>query len=117
MHIAAAQEVNEVLLPGLKKLQNALEAKSKEFSQIIKIGRTHTQDAVPLTLGQVNSEKCTFVWGKIVNILEEMGKFEETKISLCKLSLLCEQSCNIWEFSLLMKTPFSILVKFNAFSK
>ncbi|XP_049686360.1 fumarate hydratase, mitochondrial isoform X3 [Accipiter gentilis] len=52
MHIAAAQEVNEVLLPGLKKLQNALEAKSKEFSQIIKIGRTHTQDAVPLTLGQ-----------------------------------------------------------------
>uniref|UniRef100_A0A8C9G609 Fumarate hydratase, mitochondrial n=1 Tax=Pavo cristatus TaxID=9049 RepID=A0A8C9G609_PAVCR len=53
MHIAAAQEVNEVLLPGLKKLQNALEAKSKEFSQIIKIGRTHTQDAVPLTLGQL----------------------------------------------------------------
>lgn len=53
MHIAAAQEVNEVLLPGLKKLQNALEGKSKEFSQIIKIGRTHTQDAVPLTLGQV----------------------------------------------------------------
>ncbi|KAF2975493.1 hypothetical protein EK904_012279 [Melospiza melodia maxima] len=52
MHIAAAQEVNEVLLPGLKKLQNALEGKSKEFSQIIKIGRTHTQDAVPLTLGQ-----------------------------------------------------------------
>nr|XP_005296563.1 fumarate hydratase, mitochondrial [Chrysemys picta bellii] len=52
MHIAAAQEVNEVLLPGLQKLQDALEAKSKEFSQIIKIGRTHTQDAVPLTLGQ-----------------------------------------------------------------
>ncbi|CAM4514950.1 fumarate hydratase, mitochondrial [Caretta caretta] len=52
MHIAAAQEVNEVLLPGLQKLQDALEAKSKEFSQIIKIGRTHTQDAVPLSLGQ-----------------------------------------------------------------
>lgn len=57
MHIAAAQEVNEVLLPGLKKLQNALEGKSKEFSQIIKIGRTHTQDAVPLTLGQVKQNK------------------------------------------------------------
>lgn len=56
MHIAAAQEVNEVLLPGLKKLQNALEGKSKEFSQIIKIGRTHTQDAVPLTLGQVKKK-------------------------------------------------------------
>uniref|UniRef100_A0A8D0H8P2 Fumarate hydratase, mitochondrial n=1 Tax=Sphenodon punctatus TaxID=8508 RepID=A0A8D0H8P2_SPHPU len=52
MHIAAAQEVHEVLLPGLQKLQAALDAKSKEFSQIIKIGRTHTQDAVPLTLGQ-----------------------------------------------------------------
>ena len=53
MHIAAAQEVHEVLLPGLQKLHDALEAKSKEFSKIIKIGRTHTQDAVPLTLGQV----------------------------------------------------------------
>lgn len=53
MHIAAAVEVHEVLLPGLQKLHDALEAKSKEFAQIIKIGRTHTQDAVPLTLGQV----------------------------------------------------------------
>ncbi|KAM8819347.1 fumarate hydratase, mitochondrial [Rhynchonycteris naso] len=52
MHIAAAMEVNEVLLPGLQKLHDALEAKSREFAQIIKIGRTHTQDAVPLTLGQ-----------------------------------------------------------------
>ena len=53
MHIAAAIEVHEVLLPGLQKLHDALDAKSKEFAQIIKIGRTHTQDAVPLTLGQV----------------------------------------------------------------
>lgn len=53
MHIAAAVEVHEVLLPGLQKLHDALDAKSKEFAQIIKIGRTHTQDAVPLTLGQV----------------------------------------------------------------
>uniref|UniRef100_G1TVI3 Fumarate hydratase, mitochondrial n=1 Tax=Oryctolagus cuniculus TaxID=9986 RepID=G1TVI3_RABIT len=52
MHIAAAIEVHEVLLPGLQKLHDALEAKSKEFAQIIKIGRTHTQDAAPLTLGQ-----------------------------------------------------------------
>ncbi|XP_072503676.1 fumarate hydratase, mitochondrial [Notamacropus eugenii] len=52
MHIAAATEVHEVLLPGLQKLHDALDAKSKEFAQIIKIGRTHTQDAVPLTLGQ-----------------------------------------------------------------
>ena len=53
MHIAAAVEVHEVLLPGLQKLHDALSAKSKEFAQVIKIGRTHTQDAVPLTLGQV----------------------------------------------------------------
>nr|KAF6279774.1 fumarate hydratase [Myotis myotis] len=52
MHIAAAVEVHEVLLPGLQKLHDALEAKSRDFAQIIKIGRTHTQDAVPLTLGQ-----------------------------------------------------------------
>ncbi|XP_075452955.1 fumarate hydratase, mitochondrial [Ascaphus truei] len=52
MHIAAAKEVHEVLLPGLQKLHDALEGKSNEFSNIIKIGRTHTQDAVPLSLGQ-----------------------------------------------------------------
>ncbi|XP_036278656.1 fumarate hydratase, mitochondrial [Pipistrellus kuhlii] len=52
MHIAAALDVHQVLLPGLQKLHDALEAKSKDFAQIIKIGRTHTQDAVPLTLGQ-----------------------------------------------------------------
>ncbi|XP_029449880.1 fumarate hydratase, mitochondrial isoform X2 [Rhinatrema bivittatum] len=52
MHIAAAQEVHEVLLPGLQKLHIALALKSQEFSNIIKVGRTHTQDAVPLTLGQ-----------------------------------------------------------------
>ncbi|XP_043551523.1 fumarate hydratase, mitochondrial isoform X3 [Chiloscyllium plagiosum] len=52
MHIAAAKEVHEVLLPGLQKLHDALEKKAKEFATIIKIGRTHTQDAVPLSLGQ-----------------------------------------------------------------
>lgn len=52
MHIAVAQEVNVVLLPGLKLLHDALKLKSEEFSDIIKIGRTHTQDATPLTLGQ-----------------------------------------------------------------
>ncbi|XP_078413383.1 fumarate hydratase, mitochondrial isoform X2 [Cetorhinus maximus] len=52
MHIAAAKEVHEVLLPGLQKLHDALEDKAKEFADIIKIGRTHTQDAVPLSLGQ-----------------------------------------------------------------
>ena len=43
MHIATAVEIHTVLIPGLKKLHDALEAKSKEFGDIIKIGRTHTQ--------------------------------------------------------------------------
>jgi len=52
MHVAAAMTVRDVLLPGLEKLLAGLEAKSAEFRDIIKIGRTHTQDATPLTLGQ-----------------------------------------------------------------
>lgn len=52
MHIAAAEEINHTLLPSLTKLRDALAKKSKEFKNIIKIGRTHLMDAVPLTLGQ-----------------------------------------------------------------
>lgn len=52
MHVAAAEEINESLVPALKKLHVALGAKAKEFKDIIKIGRTHLQDATPLTLGQ-----------------------------------------------------------------
>ncbi|MFT5744129.1 MAG: fumarate hydratase class II [Paracoccaceae bacterium] len=52
MHIASAMMVRDVLLPGLDKFASGLEAKSEEFKDIIKIGRTHTQDATPLTLGQ-----------------------------------------------------------------
>lgn len=52
MHIAVALEIDQTLLPNLKLLRDSLESKSEEFKDIIKIGRTHTQDAVPLTLGQ-----------------------------------------------------------------
>ncbi len=52
MHIAAAEEVNGRLLPALRALHAALDEKAKAWAHIIKIGRTHTQDATPLTLGQ-----------------------------------------------------------------
>ncbi|MED5578606.1 MAG: class II fumarate hydratase [Nitrospinota bacterium] len=52
MHIAAAEQINSVLIPSLEKLKDTLENKSQSFSEIIKIGRTHMMDAVPLTLGQ-----------------------------------------------------------------
>ncbi|QQP42523.1 Fumarate hydratase_ putative, partial [Caligus rogercresseyi] len=52
MHIAVATEIHETLIPGLKELHDALDAKAEEYKDIIKIGRTHTQDATPLTLGQ-----------------------------------------------------------------
>lgn len=52
MHIAAAREINVRLLPALRHLAKAVEEKSTAFKDIVKIGRTHTQDATPLTLGQ-----------------------------------------------------------------
>jgi fumarate hydratase class II len=52
MHIAAAAETMRRLLPAVKRLRDALDAKAREFAGIVKIGRTHLQDATPLTLGQ-----------------------------------------------------------------
>ena len=52
MHIAAAAETARLLLPAVKKLRDALHAKSKEFENIVKICRTNMQDATPLNMGQ-----------------------------------------------------------------
>ena len=52
MHIAAAAETSRRLLPALKKLRDALDSKGKQFASVVKIGRTHLQDATPLTVGQ-----------------------------------------------------------------
>ncbi len=52
MHIAAVEQVTHLLLPALEHLHDALDAKAKHFADIVKIGRTHMQDATPLTLGQ-----------------------------------------------------------------
>src|SRR5258706_3989377 len=52
MSVAAVQAVEQHLIPSLKKLRETLAAKSAAFQSIVKIGRTHLQDATPLTLGQ-----------------------------------------------------------------
>jgi fumarate hydratase class II len=52
MHIAAAERMQKALIPAVVEVQRAIEAKAKQFADVVKIGRTHLQDAVPLTLGQ-----------------------------------------------------------------
>ena len=52
IHVAAAIEINRLLVPAVKALRDTLDKKAKEFAPIVKIGRTHLQDATPLTLGQ-----------------------------------------------------------------
>src|SRR5438094_293348 len=52
MHIAAAERVARVLIPAIESVRQAIDAKAKQFASIVKIGRTHLQDATPLTVGQ-----------------------------------------------------------------
>jgi fumarate hydratase, class II len=52
MHIAAAEQVERTLLPAVRELRNTLAAKAREFTSIVKVGRTHLQDATPITVGQ-----------------------------------------------------------------
>jgi fumarate hydratase, class II len=52
MHIAAAEQVKQRLIPAVKELRDALDKKARQFAEIVKIGRTHLQDATPLTVGQ-----------------------------------------------------------------
>jgi len=52
MHIAAAERVHNALIPAVQEVHNAIAAKAKQFADVVKIGRTHLQDAVPLTIGQ-----------------------------------------------------------------
>jgi fumarate hydratase, class II len=68
MHIACAEEIHHRLLPALQHLRNALNDKAKAWAKIIKIGRTHTQDATPVTLGQEFSGYCQQVENGIARI-------------------------------------------------
>jgi fumarate hydratase class II len=77
MHIACAEEIHHRLLPALQKLRNALNDKSQAWKNIIKIGRTHTQDATPLTLGQEFSGYTQQVQNGIERIEQTMPKLME----------------------------------------
>ncbi|MCF6234447.1 MAG: class II fumarate hydratase [Rhodobacteraceae bacterium] len=77
MHISAAMSARDVLLPGLEKLHSALQEKVVEFEGIIKIGRTHTMDATPLTLAQEFSGYTHQVAMGIVRVRDALGRIYE----------------------------------------
>uniref|UniRef100_A0A915N694 fumarate hydratase n=2 Tax=Meloidogyne javanica TaxID=6303 RepID=A0A915N694_MELJA len=79
MHVATALEINDLLLPALKYFHDELGKKAKEFEHIIKIGRTHTQDAVPLTLGQEFS-------GYVVQVANGIERIKSTLPRLYELA-------------------------------
>ncbi len=77
MHIASAMTAHDVLLPGLEKLHAAMQAKVEEFDGIIKIGRTHTQDATPLTLSQEFSGYTHQIAMGIQRVKDALGRVYE----------------------------------------
>ena len=77
MHVAAVEQVTHDLLPALRHLHTALAAKQDTFKDIIKIGRTHTQDATPLTLGQEFSGYATQVKNAIKRIEDTLPGISE----------------------------------------
>ena len=80
LHIAALTTIRDRLIPAMLKLHKSLEGKSKEFAQVRKIGRTHLQDAVPMSLGQEFSGHARQVeWG--------MGRIQGTEEALSELAL------------------------------
>jgi fumarate hydratase class II len=80
MHIAAATAVVERLLPPVGELRDALDAKAEEFGDIVKIGRTHLQDAVPLTLGQEFS-------GYVAQLDDDLERLEQSLPGLYELAI------------------------------
>eukprot|EP01042_Synura_sphagnicola_P035515 gene35515-45484_t len=79
MHVACAEEIVHRLLPALQTLRNALNDKAEAWKDIIKIGRTHTQDATPLTLGQEFS-------GYTQQVLNGIARIEQTMPMLMQLA-------------------------------
>ena len=80
MHIAAACAIHDRLLPAVREIRDVLSAKQVEFAHVVKIGRTHLQDAVPLTVGQVFS-------GYISQLNHAIAGIEQTLLQLYRLAL------------------------------
>ena len=80
MHVAAALELTRRLVPSVRALREALAAKAREFDDVVKIGRTHLQDAVPLTLGQEFS-------GYVAQLDAALARIETTLPGLLALAI------------------------------
>jgi fumarate hydratase class II len=80
MHIAATQAVVHQLLPSVRTLRDALDVKAAEFADVVKIGRTHLQDAVPLTLGQEFS-------GYVAQLTADLERIEQSLGGLYELAI------------------------------
>ena len=80
LHLAAAAALSDDLLPSVRALRDALDAKSRAFDAIVKIGRTHLQDAVPLTLGQEFS-------GYVAQLDGGIARIEAALPALCEIAL------------------------------
>jgi fumarate hydratase class II len=80
MHIAAAQQLLDRVLPAVRALRDALDAKASAWADIVKIGRTHLQDAVPLTLGQEFS-------GYVAQVDVDIDRIEQTLPQLYELAI------------------------------
>jgi fumarate hydratase class II len=77
MHIAAVEEIRHRLFPAVRRLRDTLDAKARAFADVVKIGRTHLQDAVPLTLGQEMSGWVSQLDHTLAHLEATMGPLHE----------------------------------------
>ena len=80
MHVAAVESIEHALMSAVRRLRDALAAKAEEFGDVVKIGRTHLMDAVPLTLGQEFS-------GYVAQLDADLGRLRAVLPDLCELAL------------------------------
>src|SRR5919205_1288513 len=80
MHIAAVEQLEDVLIPSVTRLRNTLHAKSEQFKNVVKVGRTHLQDATPVTLGQE-------IGGWVAQLDAALAGVRQTISGLCELAI------------------------------